>query len=103
MLKFDLRRAGASGWFKPRKDGPLITGSEAPVGAAAGGVALTAVGTGVAAATDSAVLRDTEAGFCPTAAAAVAGACSKVAPHIPQKRFATGFSLPHRAQRTAPS
>jgi len=62
MLKFDRRRAVAAGWFdagwfKPRKDGPLMTGSAAPVGDGAGGVVFTAVGTGVAAATESAAFR----------------------------------------------
>ncbi len=30
------------------------------------------------------------------------GAGSSVAPHIPQKRFGPGFSLPQRGQRTIP-
>lgn len=28
------------------------------------------------------------------------GACNNDAPHIPQKRFVSGFSLPQRGQRT---
>jgi len=66
MLKLDRRLAVAggwfdAGWFKPRKDGPLITGSAEPGSGATGGVALTAVGTGVDAAPESAAFRATEA------------------------------------------
>jgi hypothetical protein len=35
-------------------------------------------------------------------AAVVGGGGRRVAPHMPQKRFVPGFSLPQRAQRTDP-
>jgi hypothetical protein len=35
-------------------------------------------------------------------AGAGAGAVSRFAPHMPQKRFSSEFSLPQRAQRTVP-
>ena len=36
------------------------------------------------------------------AAVTAAGVCKSVAPHMPQKRFVAGFSLPQRAQRKEP-
>jgi hypothetical protein len=37
-----------------------------------------------------------------TGAGTVAGAGTRVAPHMPQKRFVPGLSLPQRGQRTDP-
>jgi len=82
------------GLFSPRNDGPLIDG-ESSVAAGARG------GSGLGDGTTSARIgvggggTDTGCGFGVTDAGA-----SSVAPHIPQKRFSAGFSLPHRGQRT---
>ena len=92
MLRLPRRRAGA-GSFKPRNDGPLITGLSSAAGALGGaGAGGTEDGTGVDAVT---TLR---AGALVTAL----GVCKSVAPHMPQKRFVAGFSLPQRAQRKDP-
>ena len=95
-----LARFRGAGSFNPRKDGPLMTGCGSGTEAAAR-VAVVfcdagTAGEGIAAAGTAgiwAVLFGDATG---------AGAGSKVAPHMPQKRFVSGFSLPQRGQRTNP-
>src|SRR4029077_9884260 len=87
-----LRGAGLlrAGSFNPRNDGPLIHGE------------LSATGRGrtrAGSATTSAV-GEAATGTGGGAAVLGTGAGSSDAPHMPQKRFPSEFSLPHRGQRT---
>jgi hypothetical protein len=92
-LRADLLGAGS---FNPRNEGPLMdgAGSETAVverrgsGAAGGAEALSAT-DGAGAATDTGC-GEAEVG---------AGVDSSDAPHMPQKRFWSRFSLPQRGQR----
>src|SRR5262252_3339469 len=74
----------AGGLLSPRNDGPLIDGESSVAAGARGGSGLA---NGAA---------SPRIGVGPGAGA------NNVAPHIPQKRFSPGFSLPHRGQRTDP-
>jgi len=80
-----------AGSFKPRKDGPLIEDglSTAERVESWAGSAIASVAVGDAA---------TETGCASTGPGA--GDDNSDAPHMPQKRFWSGFSLPQRAQRT---
>jgi len=102
MLKLARFRGG--GLFVPRNDGPLMTGASFAAAARAGGGFRVGAGAGAAAAgaeaAESAV--DCVAAACAGADTTAEGADSSVAPHMPQKRFPPGFSLPQRAQRTNP-
>lgn len=89
-----------AGSFNPRNDGPLITGDSDAGAAARGPVAVGEAGT-VPADTGPPEPPAVEGRAAVTGAAA-AVACSKLAPHIPQKRFVSGFSFPQRLQRTIP-
>ena len=87
----------AGGLLNPRNEGPLIDGESSVAAGARGGSGL-AIGTaspriGVGPGTGA----DTGWGFGGTGAGA-----NNVAPHIPQKRLSSGFSLPHRGQRNEP-
>ena len=117
MLKLPRRRVAfrtgaASGWLSPRNEGPLMTGAFSDNGAEVRGAACGAVlceaalcgftpldggagaeGTGARRGVGRfAVL---SAGTTATGTASV----NSFAPHMPQKRFASEFSLPQRAQR----
>ena len=81
----------AAGSFKPRKDGPLIEDGRSTVERveSLAGSATASVAVGEAA---------TETGCGSTGLGA--GDDNSDAPHMPQKRFPSEFSLPQRAQRT---
>jgi len=110
-----LPRFRGAGSFNPRNDGPLITGRSSETGAAARaavvfcGTEAGAVGTGIAEVGIAEVdVTEADVGELGLAVlrvgAAVTASCAgnSVAPHMPQKRFVPGFSLPHRTQRTHP-
>jgi hypothetical protein len=84
------------GLLSPRNEGPLIDG----VSSGGGTGALRTVSAGARDGTASDRVDDVEP--TPTACGLfVEGAgASRVVPHIPQKRFSSGFSLPQRGQRT---
>ena len=96
MLKLArVRRCGERS-FRPRNDGPLIDGCGCGIGALRGASVVcgrdgSAAGTVVGGV----------AGRC-SGLAATGGADSSAAPHMPQKRLPSGFSLPQREQRTYP-
>src|SRR5438270_2374478 len=101
MLSVERREPlDIGGSFSPKNDGPLMTGRFSR-GAALGGVgwvdAGAAGGTAGASAGRGPVV---DPALC--VAGTSTGAGSRVAPHIPQKRFVPGFSFPHRGQRTIP-
>lgn len=97
MLKLARLRGGGS--FNPKKDGPLMTGASLDAEPRGGGGVRAGAGA-VAVGEGSAVVA--VAVCAGTEATAAAGADNSVAPHMPQKRFPSGFSLPQRAQRTDP-
>src|ERR1700741_2930646 len=87
-----LRGAGlpGAGLLNPRNDGPLIEGELSTTGRGrpwAGSATTSAVG-------------EAETGTGGASDALGRGAESSDAPHMPQKRFPSEFSLPHRGQRT---
>lgn len=111
MLKGLLPRPEAfgGGSFNPRNDGPLTMGASLLPASFPAGV------TGTAAVGASDIAREFGLGGAGGREAADAGGatgrgicagggvgCNIVAPHIPQKRFVSGFSLPHLGQRTEP-
>lgn len=96
MLKLArVRRCGERS-FNPRNDGPLIDG----VGCGCGAGVLR--GASEACGLDGNEAGGDDAGRC-CELAATGGADSSAAPHMPQKRFPSEFSLPQREQRTHPS
>jgi hypothetical protein len=95
MLKLARLRGAlllGAGSFKPRKDGPLMEDEDelSPTerGDSLAGSATTPVALGEAA---------TETGW--GSAGFGAGDANSDAPHMPQKRFCSEFSLPQRLQR----
>jgi hypothetical protein len=101
------------GSLNPRNDGPLMVGGSCDTGAETrGGVEVCArviAGAAVAGGADDRVAvlcADVEATATGAEAAGAeltaAGVASSLAPHIPQKRFSSEFSLPQRGQRTHP-
>jgi hypothetical protein len=88
-LKPALLRAAGS--FSPKNDGPLMTGAASDTGAEVRGCA-EAEGAEEGGADDRVA--------APCATGSDAG--NSVAPHMPQKRFVSVFSLPQRGQRTDP-
>jgi len=119
MLNDERRDEGVDGpgWFKPRNEGPLIKG------VSGAGLALREEGSDARSpATDeyngsecrawvwrktgasrTAVGSRWEAACAGTGgAAAAAGAGVRAAPQVPQKRLASGFTLPQLRQRTNP-
>lgn len=113
MLKLPRRRGAGSGWLSPRNDGPLMTGVASDGGselrgATARGAApcagticgVTPLCRGAAAGVAGArTVADWLAALSAVAAATGTASVSSFAPHMPQKRFASEFSLPQRAQR----
>lgn len=118
MLKLPRRRvlfsAGAgAGWLSPRNDGPLMTGAfsadaaevrgAAVCGAALCGATFSGVTLlGSVAGAEGAGERRVVARFAALSAVAAATGAdppNSFAPHMPQKRFSSEFSLPQRAQR----
>ena len=118
MLKLPRLRVlfltgAGTGWLSPRNDGPPMTGAFSANGGEVREAALCVVALGEA----------TTCGFMPLGSGAVAdgagarrdvgrlaalsaeaaatgtASASSFAPHMPQKRFASEFSLPQRAQR----
>jgi hypothetical protein len=102
MLKLArVRRCGERS-FSPRNDGPLIDGEGCGAGALRGASAVCGRdGTGVGAEGAGGVAGAGVTGRC-SGLAATGGADSSAAPHMPQKRLPSGFSLPQREQRTHP-
>ena len=96
LARFRACRGAEAESFNPRKDGPLIDAGDSETtvaeraGAGADGVADVSGTGGFGAATDTA-----GGGLAMGAALAKSDA-----PHMPQKRFWSGFSLPQRGQRT---
>jgi hypothetical protein len=97
--------------FKPRKEGPVITGLELTGAAwrsAAAGAASVAERAELLAMRVSADRRTGVASLVSAGVAAAAAApegcvfAMSGAPHIPQKRLLSEFSFPHRPQRTYP-
>ena len=120
---FVRRREEDAGSFSPRNEGTLARGpSPAWAGEGAGSetpasLRISSIESGDDAALVTAPLAAGAAGggaiFAAPAAVAAAGGCAAVActgvgvcnsdvPHMPQKRFVAGFSLPQRGQRTLP-
>lgn len=93
-----VRRCGERS-FSPKNDGPLIDGGGCGVGALRGASAVCGR-DGAGAGADGTVVGGVT-GRC-GALAAIEGADSSAAPHMPQKRLPSGFSLPQREQRTHP-
>src|SRR5579864_4138883 len=92
MLKLARLRGGGS--LSPRNEGPLMAG--APSEARGGSLICGLTGA------DSVGALDTVVATRWGCAAGTSDAASSVAPHMPQKRFNPGFSLPQRGQRTEP-
>lgn len=89
MLKLARLRGAfllGEGSFKPRNDGPLIEDEPSPT-ERGGSCTLAAVGAAAA----------TETGW--GSAGFGAGDANSDAPHMPQKRFSSEFSLPQRLHR----
>src|SRR5580704_6097706 len=96
MLK--LARFRGPGSFKPRNDGPLITGGASVSGAAVRcGICDVVEAEGA----DAAGV-ETIVGLCAEGGAGAWAGGNSVPPHMPQKRFSSEFSLPQRGQRTGP-
>ena len=96
MLKLArVRRCGERS-FSPRNDGPLIEGEGGGAGALRGTSAVCGREAGAEGIFGAGV-----AGRC-SGLAATGGADRSAAPHMPQKRLPSGFSLPQREQRTHP-
>jgi hypothetical protein len=91
------RLAGA-GSLNPKKDGPLIggVGPDSEAGGRTGSAVRGRAGADTVAAEPAEPIA-VRCDWAPDGSAA-----SSVAPHMPQKRLPSGFSLPHRAQRTDP-
>src|SRR6201989_2875807 len=97
MLRLECLRAervAAAGSFKPRNDGPLMEGGVCETVAERRGSCAGAGAASTAAVFDA----ETDTGCGGTAA--WVGGDKSVAPHMPQKRLLSGFSLPQRWQRT---
>jgi len=104
MLRLDRReREGGGGSFNPRNEGPLIVGdsSRTRSGARGGGAFCGAAGAGSKEGSGEGEV-GAGAGAALWVVPTGAGAGKSVAPHMPQKRFVPGFSLPQRGQRTFP-
>lgn len=93
-----VRRCGERS-FSPRNDGPLIDGEGCAAGALRGASAVS--GRDGSGAGEVGMAEAGVAGRC-SGLAATGGADSSAAPHMPQKRLPSGFSLPQREQRTHP-
>ena len=99
-----LERFCGGGSLSPRNDGPLMEAGRSAVAEGAGREAVTfwTGGAGDGAGVDRAMGGDVT-GICAAAAAVWTGAVTcvgrSVAPHMPQKRLDSGFSLPQRGQR----
>jgi hypothetical protein len=103
-----VREEGGS--LNPRNDGPLMEGGSCDTGAEAlGGAAVCGLVITGAAVEGRVGIVEADVEATPTGAEApvgvevtAAGVASNFAPHIPQKRFSSEFSLPQRGQRTRP-
>lgn len=84
------------GSFNPRNEGPLIEGRLSAGGSTRAGL----VGSLRVAVNSAVVAFGVETGTAACWAAGSAGPARSEAPHMPQKRFWPGFSLPQRGQRT---
>ena len=97
MLKLPRVRRCGDRSFSPRNDGPLIDGEGCGAGALRGASAVCGRdGSGAGAV---GIFGADVAGRC-SGLAATGGADSSAAPHMPQKRLPSEFSLPQREQRT---